>query len=202
MHDINPLRFEFIKARCELQDAAILDVGCGGGLLTESLAKAGGRVEGIDMSAEAIEVARGHAEEQDLSIVYELTTIEEHAASYEGKYDIVTCMEMLEHVPDPFQVIAACARLLKPDGHLFLSTLNRNWKSYLYAILGAEYLLKILPAGTHQYAKFLKPSELFDMIQQVDLRLISLAGITYHPINKSYRLTHDVSVNYLVHCAK
>jgi 2-polyprenyl-6-hydroxyphenyl methylase/3-demethylubiquinone-9 3-methyltransferase len=202
LHDINPLRFEFVEKYCPLGGKKILDVGCGGGILTESLARAGCKVTGIDLSEDAIEVAKNHANEQDLEIDYQVSSVEDLAVDHAHQFDVVTCMELLEHVPDPASIIHACAQLLKPNGHVFFSTINRNPKAYLYAVLGAEYLLKLLPKGTHHYEKFLRPTEMFTMLQAENLQLSHMAGIKYHPIFKTYKLTRDVSVNYLMHCYK
>ncbi len=202
LHAVNPLRFNFIQKYTALSDLRILDIGCGGGILTESLAKAGGDVMGIDMSKEAIDVAKEHAKQQGLVIEYELNLAEELAKQHAGEFDIITCMELLEHVPAPMSLITACSKLLKNNGHIFFSTINRRSKAYLYAILGAEYLLKLLPKGTHRYDKFIRPIEMFNMLQKEDLQLAHMAGITYHPISRTYSLTEDVSVNYLLHCYK
>lgn len=202
LHEINPLRLEFIQKYATVAQSYILDVGCGGGILTESLARAGANVTGIDYSEDAIEVAKLHAQEENLSLDYKVTTAEEYAHNFPAGFDIVVCMELLEHVPNPLSIIQACTTLLKPNGQLFLSTINRNLKSYLHAIIGAEYLLKLLPRGTHQYEKFIRPKELFEMLQQTGLTLEHMSGIHYHPIFRQYKLTSDVSVNYLVHCTK
>lgn len=199
LHDINPLRFSFIEKYTALSGRRILDVGCGGGILTESLARAGGNAVGIDLGNAAIEVALAHAKSQQYEIHYEVTSVEDYALRHPGEFDIVTCMELLEHVPNPASVIAACSTLLKRDGHLFLSTINRRPKAYLHAILGAEYLLRLLPKGTHRYDKFLKPREVFQMLQMNDLRLSDMAGMSYNPFLKIYALTDDTSVNYLMH---
>lgn len=202
LHDINPLRLSFIKKHTSLENKKILDVGCGGGILTESLARAGAKVGGIDLSVHAIEVAKQHAKEAGLTIDYQLASVESLAAENRAQYDVITCMELLEHVPDPQSVITACAALLKPNGQAFFSTLNRNPKSYLFSVIGAEYLLQLLPKGTHEYAKFIRPFELFEMLKEADLTLNNMAGLNYHPIFKTYRLSNDVSVNYLVHSCK
>jgi 2-polyprenyl-6-hydroxyphenyl methylase/3-demethylubiquinone-9 3-methyltransferase len=196
------LRLEFIEKYCSLPHSPIIDIGCGGGILSESLAKAGAQVTGIDLSEEAIEAARAHANLQGLAINYQIASSEEFAKNFEGQYDVVTCMELLEHVPDPELLIISCARLLRPNGHLFLSTLNRNIKSYLFAIIGAEYLLKLLPTGTHRYERFIKPSELGDMVLAAGLQMSHMEGISYNPLHKTYRLVRDVSVNYVMHCYK
>ncbi len=200
LHDINPLRLAFIEKYTPLENKRVLDVGCGGGILSESLALRGANVTGIDLAKDVLQVARLHALESELHINYQLKSVEEMAAMHPGEFDVITCMELLEHVPEPFSVIEACASLLKPGGHLFLSTLNRHPKAYLFAILGAEYILNMLPRGTHDYKKFIKPSELDHMLRQTTLTSEQLAGISYQPFIKEYRLTQDVSVNYLVHC--
>ena len=200
LHEINPLRLEWINAHASLQDKNAVDIGCGGGILAESMAKKGAIVTGIDLSEKALKVADLHSLESSLSIRYQRVSAEQMAEQEAGKYDVVTCMEMLEHVPDPNSVIAACAKLVKPGGSVFFSTLNRNPKSYLYAILGAEYVLKMLPKGTHDYAKFITPAELSQSIRSVGLELLSLRGMSYNPITKIYSLNSNVSVNYLVAC--
>lgn len=202
LHHINPLRLEFIQKHCVLAQVPILDVGCGGGILSESLGKSGAKVVGIDMCEEAIAVARHHANEQGLPITYIETLAEDFALDHADQFDILTCMELLEHVPDPASLIAACARLLKPGGHAFFSTINRNLKAYVQAIIGAEFLLKLLPKGTHDYQRFIRPVEMFESLQAQGLRLVDMAGMHYNPITKTYRLTDDVSVNYLMYCCK
>ncbi|MDF3055410.1 MAG: ubiG 2 [Gammaproteobacteria bacterium] len=200
LHAINPLRLAFITAATPLSGKLVIDVGCGGGILSEGMAKQGAEVTGVDMAERSLQAAREHAERQKIGIVYEQTTIEDKAAASPQKFDIVTCMEMLEHVPDPVSIIRACAALVKPDGHLFFSTINRNAKAYLFAILGAEYCLKLLPKGTHAYEKFIKPSELASWLRPVNLTIKAMAGIGYNPLTKQYNLTQGVDVNYLVHC--
>lgn len=203
LHDINPLRANYIDEHSPVAGRAVLDVGCGGGILSEALAQRGARVTGIDMGEAPLGVARLHAAESGLDIDYQQITAEDLAAKQYGQYDIVTCLEMLEHVPDPASVINACAQLVKPGGHVYFSTLNRNPKSYLFAILGAEYVLKLLPRGTHDYRKFIRPSELSRWMRAADLELQGLTGMTYNPLTKQYRLNpQDVSVNYLVHARK
>lgn len=202
LHEINPLRLEWIHARAALKDKKVIDVGCGGGILAESMAQKGAIVTGIDLSEKALKVADLHSLESGLTIRYQLIAAEQMAEQEAGKYDVVTCMEMLEHVPDPSAIIAACAKLVKPDGYVFFSTLNRNPKSYLYAILGAEYVLKMLPKGTHDYTKFITPAELSQSIRAAGLELLSLRGMSYNPLTKIYSLNSDVSVNYLVACRK
>ncbi|MCS5585484.1 MAG: bifunctional 2-polyprenyl-6-hydroxyphenol methylase/3-demethylubiquinol 3-O-methyltransferase UbiG [Pseudomonadales bacterium] len=199
LHDINPLRLGYINQRVQLAGKQALDIGCGGGILTESLARNGAFVTGIDMGTAPLQVARLHRHESDLEIDYQQMTAEAMAQQYPGKFDVVTCLEMLEHVPDPGSVISACRRLLKPNGHLFLSTINRNPKAYLFAIIGGEHLLKLLPPGTHDYQKFIKPSELAKTLREQDLALKDITGMTYNPISQQYKLTSDTDVNYLMH---
>lgn len=199
LHDINPLRLGYINQRVQLAGKQALDIGCGGGILTESLARNGAFVTGIDMGTAPLQVARLHRHESDLEIDYQHMTAEAMAQQYPGKFDVVTCLEMLEHVPDPGSVISACRRLLKPNGHLFLSTINRNPKAYLFAIIGGEHLLKLLPPGTHDYQKFIKPSELAKTLRELDLALKDITGMTYNPISQQYKLTSDTDVNYLMH---
>lgn len=200
LHDINPLRLGYINQRVQLSGKQALDIGCGGGILTESLARNGAFVTGIDMGTAPLQVARLHRHESDLEIDYQQMTAEAMAQQYPGKFDVVTCLEMLEHVPDPGSVISACRRLLKPNGHLFLSTINRNPKAYLFAIIGGEHLLKLLPPGTHDYQKFIKPSELAKTLRELDLALKDITGMTYNPISQQYKLTSDTDVNLsLIH---
>ena len=202
LHDINPLRLDFIDQRAALAGKTVVDVGCGGGILSESMAQRGAMVTGIDMGKAPLSVARLHQLESGVEVDYRQITAEELAAEKPQAYDVVTCLEMLEHVPDPASVIRACADLVKPDGHVFFSTINRNPKAYLFAIVGAEYLLKLLPKGTHDYSKFIKPSELEGWIRQADLSLRELTGMSYNPLSQSYSLGHDVGVNYLMYCQK
>lgn len=199
LHEINPLRANFIDQHSPVADKKVLDVGCGGGILTEALAQRGARARGIDMGEAPLGVARLHAQESGLDIDYRQITAEELAEQEPGRYDIVTCLEMLEHVPDPASVVAACARLVRPGGHVYFSTINRNPKSYLFAIIGAEYVLKLLPRGTHDYRKLIRPSELARWMRAADLELGTLTGMTYNPLTKTYKLDpKDVSVNYLL----
>lgn len=202
LHEINPLRLDWIDSRCALSGRKVLDVGCGGGLLAEGMCERGAVVTGIDLSARALGVARLHLLESGCSVDYREVAAEELAASEAGCYDIVTCMEMLEHVPDPASTIAACAALVKPGGHVFFSTLNRNLKSYLFAVVGAEYILKLLPRGTHEYGKFIKPSELARYCRNSALETCEMIGMTYNPLTKIYALGNDTDVNYLVHARK
>lgn len=202
LHDINPLRLDFVNQHAPLDGKKILDVGCGGGILSESLCRRGAEVTAIDMGKAPLSVARLHALEADLDIDYQLTTVEQLAEKHPASFDVITCMEMLEHVPDPLSVINACTQALKPGGSLFLSTINRNPKSYMFAIVGAEYLLRMLPTGTHDYDKFIRPSELDAWCRQCDIELKHLSGISYNPLFRSYSLSRDVDVNYLTHYMK
>jgi 2-polyprenyl-6-hydroxyphenyl methylase/3-demethylubiquinone-9 3-methyltransferase len=202
LHEINPLRLEWINARAPLAGKRVLDVGCGGGILTESMARKGADVSGIDLSDKALKVADLHSLESGIHVHYEKIAVEELAAREPASFDVVTCMEMLEHVPDPASIVRACAALVKPGGQLFFSTLNRNSKAYLFAILGAEYLLRMLPRGTHDYAKFITPAELSRFIRETGLELDALKGLSYNPLSKIYSLNQDTSVNYMVACTK
>ena len=202
LHEINPLRLEWIASRVPLAGKEVLDVGCGGGILSEALARLGASVTGIDLSEKALKVAQLHLLESRLAVRYELDSAEAFATAHADQYDVVTCMELLEHVPDPASTVAACARLAKPGGQVFFSTINRNPKSYLFAVIGAEYLLKLLPKGTHDYARFIKPSELACWCRAAGLRELELAGMTYNPLARRYRLGSDCDVNYLLRCVK
>jgi 2-polyprenyl-6-hydroxyphenyl methylase/3-demethylubiquinone-9 3-methyltransferase len=202
LHEINPLRLEWINALAPVAGQRVLDVGCGGGILTEAMANKGANVKGIDLSEKALKVAELHSLESGAKVNYELISAEDLAAREPGQYDVVTCMEMLEHVPDPSAVVQACATLVKPGGNVFFSTLNRNPKSYLFAIIGAEYVLGLLPRGTHDYAKFIKPSELSQFARNAGLEIKALKGMTYNPLTKIYSLNHDTDVNYLMACIK
>lgn len=202
LHEINPLRLEWINALVPLAGKRVLDVGCGGGILAEAIAKKGANVKGIDLSVKALKVAELHSLESGVQVSYELIAAEALAAREAGQYDVVTCMEMLEHVPDPSAIVQACATLVKPGGRLFFSTLNRNPKSYLFAIIGAEYMLRLLPRGTHDYAKFIKPAELSQFARNANLEVQALKGMTYNPLTKIYSLNHDTDVNYLMACSK
>lgn len=200
LHQINPLRLNYVQQRVNgLFGKKVLDVGCGGGILAESMAREGAQVTGLDMGKEPLEVARLHALETGTRLDYIQSTIEDHADQNPQAYDVVTCMEMLEHVPDPLSVIQSCAALVKPGGHVFFSTLNRNMKSYLFAIVGAEKLLKIVPQGTHDHDKFIRPSELMKMIDTTALQEQGITGLQYNPLTDSYRLGSNVDVNYIVH---
>ncbi len=203
LHDINPLRANFIDQRSPVAKKKLIDVGCGGGILAESLALRGADVTGIDMGEAPLSVARLHALETGVSLNYEQITAEDKAAQMPGEFDVVTCMEMLEHVPDPSSVVAACAHMVKDGGDVYFSTINRNPKSYAFAILGAEYILKLLPKGTHEYSKFIRPSELAQWLRAAGLELQEITGMTYNPLTKHYKLdASDVSVNYLIHAKK
>ena len=199
LHDINPLRVGYITDRVDLNGRRVLDVGCGGGILSEALSAAGADVLGIDPAEAPLNVARLHRHESNLSPGYELTTVEELAATSPEPFDVITCLEMLEHVPDPASVIRACRMLLKDDGHLFLATINRNPRAYLSAIVGAEYILNLLPRGTHDYDKLIKPAELAAFCRQADLDIEDFTGMTYNPITKRYKPGRDVGVNYLAY---
>lgn len=202
LHDINPLRLDYIDRIAGLDGKVVLDVGCGGGILSESMAERGAQVTGIDLGEKALNVAQLHRLESGVSVDYRLISVEAMAAERPASFDVVTCMEILEHVPDPAAIVAACSTLVKPGGHVFLSTLNRNPKSYLFAVIGAEYLLNLLPRGTHQYEKFIKPSELSGWCRQAGLEVAGLTGMSYNPLTKRYWLGTDVSVNYIIHAVK
>ena len=199
LHRINPLRLDWIRERVRLAGSRALDVGCGGGILTESLDACGARVTGIDMAEGPLAVARLHQSESGTEVDYRRTTAEELAASEAGRYDVVTCLEMLEHVPDPSQVVRSCAALVRPGGDVVFSTINRNPKSFLFAVVGAEYVLRLLPKGTHEYDKFIRPSELEAWARGAGLELKSSIGMHYNPLAKTYRLAPNVDVNYLMH---
>ena len=202
LHEINPLRLGWIGERAPLSGKRILDVGCGGGILTEAMAAKGGDVSGIDLSEKALKVAELHLLESRLPVRYEAISAEALAGREPGSFDVVTCMELLEHVPDPDSTVAACARLLRPGGHAFFSTINRNPKAYLFAVIGAEYVLKMLPKGTHDYMRFLKPSELAAACRASGLRCAEFTGMLYNPLSKQYSLGGNCDVNYIVHCIK
>ncbi|NNM81087.1 MAG: bifunctional 2-polyprenyl-6-hydroxyphenol methylase/3-demethylubiquinol 3-O-methyltransferase UbiG [Burkholderiales bacterium] len=200
LHDINPLRLGYVEKNAGILGKTVLDVGCGGGILAESMAAAGANVTGIDMAEKALNVAKLHLFESGQKVEYVKTPVEDFAQSRPGHYDVVTCMEMLEHVPDPQSIVSSCAKLVKPGGHVFFSTLNRNPKSYLYAVLGAEYMLNMLPRGTHDYAKFIKPSELAHFCRNAGLEIEDLVGMSYDPFEKKYSLGRNVDVNYILWC--
>jgi len=202
LHEINPLRLEWINARAALMGKNVVDIGCGGGILAESMAKKGATVTGVDLSDKALKVADLHSLESGVQVRYEKIAAEDLAAREAGQFDIVTCMEMLEHVPDPASIVRACATLVKPGGKVFFSTLNRNPKAYLFAVLGAEYLLRMLPKGTHDYAKFITPAELSQFARNAGLTVDSLKGMSYNPITRIYSLNQDISVNYLIACTR
>jgi len=202
LHDINPLRLGYINRLADLSGKTVLDVGCGGGILSESMAGMGASVTGIDMSDKPLQIAKLHLLESGKQVDYRKIPVEQLAAEQPEHYDIVTCMEMLEHVPDPASIVSACAKLAKPGGWVFFSTLNRNPKSYLLAVIGAEYLLTLLPKGTHDYAKFIKPSELAQSCRNAELNLIDLIGLSYNPLSKVYSLGKDTDVNYMVACRR
>lgn len=203
LHDINPLRANYIDERGLVAGKQVLDVGCGGGILSEALYQRGARVTGLDMGQAPLEVARLHALESGAQVDYQQSTAEAFAEANSDRFDVVTCLEMLEHVPDPTSTVRACASLVKPGGDLFFSTINRNPKAYAFAILGAEYLLKLLPKGTHEYGKFIRPSELAGWLRDAGLVVEDICGITYNPLTQKYRLNpNDVDVNYLIHAKR
>jgi len=198
LHEINPLRLGWIEGHVPLAGKNVLDVGCGGGILTEAMARSGARVTGIDLSEKALRVAELHLLESKLDIRYEKSSVED----YRGTFDVVTCMELIEHVPDQGSLVAACARLVRPGGHVFFSTINRNPKSYLFAVVGAEYVLGLLPKGTHDYQRFVKPSELAAWCRASGLSSEELIGMTYNPLTRRYSLGRDCDVNYLLCCVR
>jgi 2-polyprenyl-6-hydroxyphenyl methylase / 3-demethylubiquinone-9 3-methyltransferase len=202
LHEINPLRLEWINARAPLAGRKVIDIGCGGGILAESMARKGADVTGIDLSDKALKVADLHSLESGVAVRYKLIAAEQMAAEEAGQYDVVTCMEMLEHVPDPAAIVKAAATLVKPGGKVFFSTLNRNPKAWLFAIVGAEYLLRMLPKGTHDYAKFITPSELSQFAREAGLQVDGLKGLGYNPLTKIYALNQDTDVNYMVACSR
>jgi 2-polyprenyl-6-hydroxyphenyl methylase/3-demethylubiquinone-9 3-methyltransferase len=198
LHDINPLRVNYINDLFPLNEKNILDVGCGGGILAESMARLGGNVTGIDQSDIAIKIAKLHAKENNLSIDYKLLNIEDFLKKDTSKFDVITCLEMIEHVPDPASIITSCAKKLKKNGRLYVSTINRNLKAFLFAIVGAEYILNLLPKGTHHYDKFIKPSEVKSWANSLNMNISNITGMTYNPFLKKYSLGSDVSVNYIL----
>jgi len=202
LHEINPLRLGFIDGIASLQGKRVLDVGCGGGILSESMSQQGAQVVGIDLGEKALKVAQLHSLESGVQVDYRLVAVERLAAESPESFDVVTCMEMLEHVPDPAAIVAACSRLVKPGGTVFFSTINRNPKAYLFAVIGAEYVLNMLPRGTHEYEKFIKPSELAAWARNAGLTVNGMKGMTYNPLTKQYSLGDDVSVNYILHSSK
>ncbi len=202
LHDINPLRTNFINERAQVSGKKVIDVGCGGGILSEALAQLGAQVTGIDMGEAPLSVARLHSQESKLEVEYLHSTAEDMAAQHGDQYDVVCCLEMLEHVPDPASVIQACHDLVKPGGHVFFSTINRNLKAYALAIIGAEYILNLLPRGTHDYDKLIKPSELSKAARDAGLIVKELCGMTYNPLTDVYKLGKNVDVNYLMYCQR
>ena len=199
LHEINPLRLDYIRQRATLPGSKVVDIGCGGGILTESMAALGASVTGIDMGEGPLAVARLHQAESGSNVEYLQSTAEDFASKHAGQFDVVTCLEMLEHVPSPSAVIAACAELVRPGGHIFFSTINRNPKSFLLAIVGAEYVLRLLPAGTHEYEKFIRPSELEAWSRHAGLQLQGSIGMHYNPLTREYSLGDNVDVNYIMH---
>ena len=202
LHEINPLRLAWIDNLAALAGKHVLDVGCGGGILAEAMAQKGANVTGIDLAEKSLKVAELHRLESGVNVQYECISAEDLAARAPASFDVVTCMEMLEHVPDPASVVRACATLVKPGGHVFFSTINRNPKSYLFAVLGAEYILNLLPRGTHDYMKFIKPSELSRFCRAAGLEVRELTGMHYNPLTNRYWLERDTGVNYLMHAVK
>ena len=202
LHAINPLRLNFIDSLVGLQGKRVLDIGCGGGILSEAMAEKGADVTGVDLGDKALKVAKLHQLESGSKVDYRLISAEDLAKEQPASFDVVTCMEMLEHVPDPEAIVRACAQLVKPGGSVFFSTINRNPKAYLFAVIGAEYLLNMLPKGTHEYQKFIKPSELSSWARHAGLNGSQLKGMGYNPLNDHYSLGDDVSVNYLIHTIK
>ena len=198
LHEINPLRLNFIKSSVNLKGKKVLDVGCGGGILSESLASADADVTGIDQGDKVIQIAKLHAKESGIKIKYKHINIEDFYKNTNERFDVITCLEMLEHVPDPNSIINTCSKLLKPGGKIFFSTINKNLKAFLFAIIGAEYILNLLPKGTHEYKKFIKPSQLQTWASRNDLSFDSIIGMTYNPITQKYKLSQDTSVNYIV----
>jgi 2-polyprenyl-6-hydroxyphenyl methylase/3-demethylubiquinone-9 3-methyltransferase len=203
LHDINPLRANWIDNLAPVAEKKVLDVGCGGGILTEALAQRGAQVTGIDMGDAPLGVAKLHQLESGLSIDYQKSTAEDFAKQHENAFDTITCLEMLEHVPDPSSVVRACAKMVKPGGHVFFSTINRNPKAFLFAIIGAEYVLRLLPRGTHEYAKFIRPSELANWSREADLQVNKMTGLLFNPLTKKYKLSDsDMDVNYMISTQK
>ena len=203
LHQINPLRVDFIEERSSMKDKKVLDVGCGGGILAEALSELGANVTGIDASENTIGVAKSHSRSIGSDVIYIQNTIEEFISSHPNeKFDVITCLEMLEHVPSPNEIIKSCSNLLKDDGNIFFSTINRNPRSYLFAVIGAEYILNLLPKGTHDYEKFIKPSELAKWIRKAGLNSKETIGLSYNPITGNYWLGKDIQVNYMVHAKK
>jgi 2-polyprenyl-6-hydroxyphenyl methylase/3-demethylubiquinone-9 3-methyltransferase len=202
LHELNPVRLAYVERSGRLEGRDVLDVGCGGGLLSEAMARKGARVTGLDMATELLKVAELHSLETGVAVRYLLQSAEQHAVDHAGGYDVVTCMEMLEHVPDPAQVVVALAALVRPGGHVFLSTINRTPRAYLRAVIGAEYVLRLLPTGTHTYEKFIRPSELSAWARSAGLRTVDVVGLDYDPFSRTARIITDARVNYLMHLAK
>ena len=202
LHDINPLRLNYIDGIAGLRGRRVLDVGCGGGILAEAMATRGARVTGIDLADKPLKIAQLHLLESGLEVEYRLVAPEALASEAPGSFDVVTCMELLEHVPDPALTVQACSELVGAAGHVFFSTINRNLKSYLLAVIGAEYVLKLLPRGTHDYASFIKPSELAGMCRRAGLEVTRVTGMTYNPLSRAYSLGSDTDVNYILHATK
>lgn len=202
LHDINPMRLQYIQARTRIKGKACLDVGCGGGILSESLAQAGADVTAIDMTSSALQVARDHLKKSNLRIDYRQATVEDHATESVCQYDIVTCMELLEHVPQPISVLKACGKLLKPDGDIFIATINRTWMAYIMVILGAEYLLKIVRKGTHAYHKFIRPAEMAHWSRDCGLKVADLSGFIYNPFTGKANVSAFTGMNYLMHLTR
>jgi len=199
LHRINPLRLGYLKARADLRSAKVIDVGCGGGILSEALAREGACVTGIDLAEDALQVARMHLLESGLDVDYRHQDVEALARDTPEAYDVVTCMELLEHVPEPDRLVAACGRLVRPGGQVFFSTINRNPKSFLFAILGAEYVLRLVPRGTHTFERFIRPAELDNWGRAAGLLLRDITGLSYNPLTRDFKLSDDVDVNYLAH---
>ncbi len=202
LHQVNPIRLDYVKRHTNLEQKLVLDVGCGGGIFSEALASSGAQVTGIDLAPQSIEIAKLHLFESNLTVNYECISIEEKANSMPNHFDIITCLEMLEHVPDPEIIIANCATLLKPNGIAIFSTLNRTLKSYLLGVLAAEYILNIIPKNTHDYKKFIKPNELNNILKRHSLELFDIKGIDYNPLNSVSKITNNIDINYILTCRK